>query len=1093
MNLRSLQENVNETIQAFDNIADFIEEKTGDFTVKDNVRPVHYGDILRRIEFSGGNVSVAQIFVYKASNEIPDTPVGGYVNLITGQIEAPDGWLLKPPTETAEDEMVWASTSLWNDETNQTGWSYPYSIKGVKGDKGDQGIKGDQGEPGPQGPQGLQGPQGEKGEKGDKGDAGEKGADGSNGTSVKLKGTFATLDALKAEWNNYLAGTSIVFSTLVSGESYVVEESGHLWVYDGDGETFEQAWMDCGKFSGDSATIHVRFSNSETGYPMLDINSVGKYIGVATFTGNVDSVLLEDYTQYKWSVWSGDDGFGFEQIFISTNEHVAPAVPESVETVGYVPESWTDNAISVSESTPFVWVVTRRTNGDDWSWKGDKDNPGYAALYSRYSYDGPQGPQGEPGPQGPAGPSGDFSDEIKQALVEETLKSLNNAYYSKEEINNLYGALDEAVNNEDTGAIAKASAALNTANSFNAEINSLKAKFNEDGTLQKSVLNVNDIYDLSVAALGNDIPDSGNVLHEDAVFAKQIVSVISTFGSVKADNIEGDTISGKTVKSTEGNWELREDGSATLGSGGIEIASDGKVTFGPNVSLNWGEDSNIMSIYLRGDNNYVDENTEYLWTGKQELWDETSDYYVWASRADYDDFMAEEYTNDDGDNRLYNLVFTTKGQDIEVGDTAIVGGAVWYDYGSTDSWFPEECDYDLVVVRVNGEYEQPWLTESDVENVISKKVNKTYIDGLGITASSITADALTTLSATIGDMVVENLDVDNITVKKLDTFPNQLYSSGKITIEDNDICVYKKNTDQMVLNISGDTSTDKFVSQSNMPKTISLSVGQSSYYPRITIQESKEGDEYYLWGNSVENLTSFSFNPQANWKYYYVPSAYPNGLITCSCNNIDGEAGTVDYLDASFSYVFAKNNVTVPFDEFNGAINAQYGALTEDNSDKGTRISHANYYIYDGNEFTAYGSNDTLPLTYGTYNVYAVLAVDIRATMPDSYHDEWDYNLGVRFDSQLSGANGVNIPYYVLKGDITPVKDSYVCITPSGFEHINAYNQYFISDRSKFFMRCGNWMFGMDIEGPFISNGTDTYNFDLSKMTKRTSYNKYTF
>ena len=1306
MNLRSLQENVNETIYAFDDIADFIEEKTGNSTVRENIRPVHYGDILRRIEFSGGNVSVAQIFVYIVSKEVPETPVGGYVDLITGQIEAPDGWLLKPPTETAEDEMVWASTALWNDGINQTGWSYPYSIKGVKGDKGDQG------EPGPQGPQGIQGEKGEKGEKGDKGDKGEKGekgdkgdpgekgADGSNGTSVKLKGTFATLEALKTEWNDYLAGVSMMFSTLVSGDGYVVEESGHLWVYDGDGDTFEQAWVDCGKFLGDSATIYVRFSNSETGYPMLDVDSVGKYIGIATFTGSVDSALLDDYTQYKWSVWSGDDGFGFEQIFISTNEYVAPAVPESVQTVGHVPENWTDNAISVSESTPFVWFVTRRTNSDDWSWKGDKDNPGHAALYSRYSYDGeayhleltndqaivptengmidpdftdaittqmvmyagdhimdhdvaysvgdsnianvtssgvvtvnkevlgetsaieciatyngteykktfhivrtdnafeivtnkavlerdpetgllvesdqkimvsikkwdgkkwtvssgktlfvqcqtnfvtgdpetyfvenaieidlsdkpnltkiklyltdnngdeicfeeigvisngvrgPQGPQGEPGPQGPAGPAGDFSDEIKQALVTETLNNLNDSYYSKEEINNLYATLDEAVNNKDTGAIAKASAALNTANSFNEEINSLKSKFNEDGTIKNSVLNEDDIYDLSVAALGNDIADSSNVLHEDAVFAKQIVGVISKFGSVKADNIEGDVISGKTVKSTEGNWELREDGSATLGSGGIEIASDGKVTFGPNVSLSWGDEPDIVtSIYVQGDN-YMTSDVEYIWTGKKELWDEMSYWYVWVARKDYDDFMAEEYTNDDGDNRFYNLLFTTMGQDIKVGDVAEVGGDVWYDYGNTDSWFPEEIDYEPVVVRVQGE--QTKLTEEDVENVISRKVDKTYIDGLGITAKNITADALTAHSATIGELAIENLDVDNITVKKLDTFPDGLKSDGKITIVDNDICVYKKNTDRLVLNISGDTATNKFISQSNIPKAISLSVEQSSYNPRITISESKEGDEYYLWGYSADKLTSFYFSPAGgDWQYRYVPSAYPNGLITCSCDNIDGEDGTINYLNAAFSYVFAKSTVTVPFNTFNGDINAQYDNLSEYNESKGTKISNANYYFYDGSKFTKYSSANYLPFTSGTYNVYAVLAVDILASMPDSYSAEWNYSLDVEFKSQLTGANGVNIPYYVLKGNITPVKDSYVCITPSGFEHINAYDQYFISDTSKFYMRCGNWMFGMDAEGPFISNGTETYSFDLTKMTKRTNqYYTYPF
>jgi hypothetical protein len=196
---------------------------------------------------------------------------------------------------------------------------------------------------------------------------------------------------------------------------------------------------------------------------------------------------------------------------------------------------------------------------------------------------------GTKGDKGDKGDTGTFSEAEKNALIAETLGNIENAYYSKTDIDGLRSALEQAIANGDQKAIADASAALNMANSFNAELDSLKSKFKtgEDGKtyLDKSVLNEADIYDLSVAALGNDIEDSEGTLHENAIFAKQIVGVISTFGSVKADNITGDVISGKTIKSTEGNWELREDGSATLGSGGIEIASDGSVTFGPNVKL----------------------------------------------------------------------------------------------------------------------------------------------------------------------------------------------------------------------------------------------------------------------------------------------------------------------------------------------------------------------------------------------------------------------------------------------------------------------------------------------------------------------------
>lgn len=101
MNLRSLQENVAEAIQAFDSVAEFIEEKTGDDSVMETIRPANYGEILRRIEFAGSSVTFAQLTVYKEqgrTRSIPVAPEGGTVNLITGNIIAPEGWSFTPPT-----------------------------------------------------------------------------------------------------------------------------------------------------------------------------------------------------------------------------------------------------------------------------------------------------------------------------------------------------------------------------------------------------------------------------------------------------------------------------------------------------------------------------------------------------------------------------------------------------------------------------------------------------------------------------------------------------------------------------------------------------------------------------------------------------------------------------------------------------------------------------------------------------------------------------------------------------------------------------------------------------------------------------------
>ena len=95
----------------------------------------------------------------------------------------------------------------------------PQGIQGFKGDQGVQGPQGQQGPTGPAGPAGSQGPQGDKGDKGD------------TGASINVKGTKATVAALPAV-GNYL------------GDAWVVDEDGHLYIWNGGG------WTDAGTFQG---------------------------------------------------------------------------------------------------------------------------------------------------------------------------------------------------------------------------------------------------------------------------------------------------------------------------------------------------------------------------------------------------------------------------------------------------------------------------------------------------------------------------------------------------------------------------------------------------------------------------------------------------------------------------------------------------------------------------------------------------------------------------------------------------------------------------------------------------------------------------
>lgn len=79
--------------------------------------------------------------------------------------------------------------------------------------------------PGPQGPEGPQGIQGEQGPQG------PAGADGADGTSITIQGSAAT----EAELPN---------SGNTNGDGYIVQATGHLWVWDGTD------WIDAGNIQG---------------------------------------------------------------------------------------------------------------------------------------------------------------------------------------------------------------------------------------------------------------------------------------------------------------------------------------------------------------------------------------------------------------------------------------------------------------------------------------------------------------------------------------------------------------------------------------------------------------------------------------------------------------------------------------------------------------------------------------------------------------------------------------------------------------------------------------------------------------------------
>lgn len=217
---------------------------------------------------------------------------------------------------------------------------------------------------------------------------------------------------------------------------------GVLFSWDGD------SWVFLGKFQGDGAYIHVKYSPNPdvtkiewmvnekgehivvpgtelTNFPTQDLWEVpvnvktgqkAKYTGIYTDNELKDS---KDVNRYKWSKFIGEDGFGYEYIYMRTKTEQAPTIPaekkpvrtdyntdeeyekayKEYHTNGHMPTQpedwkgdfwWTDEPSGVDEDYPYEWMAWRiwQQGVDEWSeWKGSNkkdENTGlpYAIIHT---------------------------------------------------------------------------------------------------------------------------------------------------------------------------------------------------------------------------------------------------------------------------------------------------------------------------------------------------------------------------------------------------------------------------------------------------------------------------------------------------------------------------------------------------------------------------------------------------------------------------------------------------------------------------------------------------------------------------------------
>ncbi len=338
---------------------------------------------------SGTSSGAFKSIVFKRSNTIPDTPTGGSYDS-----PVPSGWSDGIPSG---ESILWMSTRwFYKDDTltSYTRWTLPAQATDTASVDFEYSSIISPGNPttnpafwhntGTSNDIWMAIRTKKNGVWSDwtvakiKGEDGRDGTNGKDGTSVNVKGSLSSADELP------LSGNAV-------GDTYIID--GELWVWDGD------SWENCGQLKGDpgqSQYIHVAYSDD--GGLTLTLNDgtdAGRYIGIYVSTSSERPL---NASIYSWSKFNGEDGFGYEYIYMLTADAAAPDVPESSNEDEYVPAGWSDNPLDVSEEKPYCWMCSRTKKAGTWSdYKGSKTAEGKAALFAKYGRDGTNGKDGVDG------------------------------------------------------------------------------------------------------------------------------------------------------------------------------------------------------------------------------------------------------------------------------------------------------------------------------------------------------------------------------------------------------------------------------------------------------------------------------------------------------------------------------------------------------------------------------------------------------------------------------------------------------------------------------------------------------------------------
>lgn len=259
-----------------------------------------------------------------------------------------------------------------------------------------------------------------------------------------------------------------------------------------------------------------------------------------------------------------------------------------------------------------------------------------------------------------------------------------------------------------------------------------------------------------------DIPDSGLTENE-------VESMISTEISkyeVKAENIKGTTLEGKTLKSSDDAWKLDKQGDGYLAKGNIRWDTAGNVEFGPNVKLGWSNIDGPAEQYKltanipylrRKDSGKLDYNNEKNDPLLSIISDKgTGDKMFTITVKEYNPTTGEYDKSITDTIRLYRLLTYTDGTAHKPGYANAPNGVYSGPDTQADAWWnlknirfyliendTTKCFVDIPVIG----YFEEWvgdsgLTKGDVTNIINTTITKDYVESLEVRAKDIIGDTI---------------------------------------------------------------------------------------------------------------------------------------------------------------------------------------------------------------------------------------------------------------------------------------------------------------------------------------------------------------